>query len=124
MKLCPNCNQSTINAMKKCPTCGTLLNESHNVSFMSALKAQVQDNQATQKAEKDRITEMDKQGIAYCPKCHSTSLSANKKGFGIGKAVIGRTLIGGIGLVAGNIGAQKVKVTCLKCGYQFKPGEK
>ncbi len=75
-------------------------------------------------AEKERIKQMDKDGIAYCPKCHSTSLSANKKGFGIGKAVIGAALTGGIGLVAGNIGAAKVKVTCLKCGHQFWAGKK
>ena len=29
----------------------------------------------------------------------------------------------GIGLVAGNIGAKKVRVTCLKCGYQFWAGK-
>ena len=75
-------------------------------------------------AEKERIKQMDKDGIAYCPKCHSTSLSANKKGFGIGKAVIGAAFTGGIELVAGNIGAAKVKVTCLKCGHQFWAGKK
>lgn len=63
------------------------------------------------------------QGVACCPKCGSASLSANKKGFGIGKAVIGRSTIGNIGLTAGNIGAKKVLVTCLNCGKQFKPGK-
>lgn len=43
----------------------------------------------------------------FCFKCGSASLSANKKGFGIGKAVIGRSTIGNIGLTAGNIGAKK-----------------
>lgn len=64
------------------------------------------------------------QGIACCPKCGSTSLSADKKGFGIGKAVIGAQLIGNpIGLVAGNLGAKKVRVTCLNCGKQFWAGK-
>lgn len=64
------------------------------------------------------------QGIACCPKCGSTSLSADKKGFGVGKAVIGAQLIGGpIGLVAGNLGAKKVRVTCLNCGKQFWAGK-
>lgn len=57
--------------------------------------------------------------MAKCPRCGSTSLSGNKKGFGIGKAVIGAAVIGPIGLMAGNIGAKKVKVTCLKCGKTF-----
>ena len=81
--------------------------------------------------EKENIKQMDKKGIAYCPKCHSTSLSANKKGFGIGKATIGGIAgvatigtLGLIGLTAGNIKAKKVRVTCLKCGHQFWAGKK
>ena len=58
--------------------------------------------------------------MAKCPRCGSTSLSGNKKGFGIGKAVVGAALIGPLGLVAGNIGAHKVQVTCLNCGKKFK----
>jgi hypothetical protein len=73
---------------------------------------------------KKRIKQMDRVGVAYCPKCYSTSLSANKKGFGVGKAIVGAALTGGIGLVAGNINAKNVLVTCLKCGHQFKPGKK
>ncbi|MDL0260236.1 zinc ribbon domain-containing protein, partial [Clostridioides difficile] len=57
--------------------------------------------------------------VARCPRCGSVSLSAHKKGFGIGKAVAGATIAGGIGLVAGNLGAKKVRVTCLSCGKQF-----
>jgi len=72
---------------------------------------------------KDRIKRMDDEGTAYCPKCKSTSLSAHKKGFGIGKAVLGAT-IAPIGLIAGNINAKKVRVTCLKCGHQFWAGKK
>ena len=54
-----------------------------------------------------------------CPRCGSTSLSGNKKGYGIGKGVIGAAVLGPFGLVAGNIGSGKVKVTCMKCGYKF-----
>lgn len=63
------------------------------------------------------------QGIACCPYCGSTSLTSNKKGYGIGKGVIGAGLAGPIGLAAGNIGSGKVKITCLNCGRQFKPGK-
>lgn len=69
---------------------------------------------------KQRIASNKQEGVACCPKCGSTSLSANKKGFGIGKAVVGAALTGGIGLVAGNIGAKKVWVTCLNCGHRWK----
>ena len=56
-----------------------------------------------------------------CPNCRSTYITANKKGFGLGKALVGGVLTGGVGLLAGFIGSGKVKCTCLKCGYEWKP---
>ncbi len=58
-----------------------------------------------------------------CPKCGSNQLTANKKGFSGAKAVGGAILTGGIGLLAGTLGSNKVKITCLACGKEFKPGE-
>lgn len=63
-------------------------------------------------------------GQACCPRCGSTSLTTNQKGYGIGKGVVGAWLVGPIGLVAGNAGRHKITVTCLNCGYKFKPGQK
>lgn len=62
--------------------------------------------------------------IARCPKCGSVSISGNKKGFGIGKAVVGAAALGPIGLVAGNAGAKKIRCTCLNCGHQWWAGQK
>ena len=56
-----------------------------------------------------------------CPKCGSEQIQAEKKGFGFGKALIGAALTGGIGLLAGGIGASKVRLVCLKCGNKWKP---
>jgi RNA polymerase subunit RPABC4/transcription elongation factor Spt4 len=93
-------------------------------SFFKRLANQVEqgvsDVQNEKAATDQRIKENKQNGVACCPKCGSTSLSANKKGFGIGKAVVGAALTGGIGLVAGNIGAKKVWVTCLNCGHRWK----
>ncbi|MBK9505833.1 MAG: hypothetical protein WBP31_06465 [Chitinophagales bacterium] len=58
-----------------------------------------------------------------CPKCGSDQITANKKGFSGKKAVVGGLLTGGVGLLAGTIGSNKVKITCLGCGHEFKPGE-
>ena len=58
-----------------------------------------------------------------CPKCGSTNLHADKKGFSIGKALLGRVLVGGIGFLGGFMGGNKVMITCLNCGHTFKPGE-
>ena len=56
-----------------------------------------------------------------CPRCRSTQLTANRKGFGLGKAAAGGLLLGPVGLLGGFLGSNKVKITCLKCGYTWKP---
>ena len=59
-----------------------------------------------------------------CPKCGSSQLTANKKGFSLGKAVVGGvlTLTPIVGVGTGLIGKNKIIITCLSCGKQFKPG--
>jgi len=57
-----------------------------------------------------------------CPKCRSAQFTAQRQGFGLGKAAVGGVLTGGVGLLAGFIGSRKVKVTCLNCGHSWKPG--
>lgn len=59
-----------------------------------------------------------------CPnvRCRSTQIAANRRGFSAGAALGGALLTGGIGLLAGAIGSGKVKLTCLKCGKTWKPG--
>lgn len=74
-------------------------------------------------AARQRIADNRANAVACCPKCGSTSLSANTKGYGIGKGVIGLAAVGPLGLTAGNIGRHKVLVTCLNCGHRFKPGK-
>lgn len=71
---------------------------------------------------KDRIKQMDKEGIVYCPKCYSTQITANKKGFSLGKAATGSLVAGGV--LLGAVGKNKIEVTCLKCGNKWKAGKK
>ena len=61
--------------------------------------------------------------LARCPKCNSTSLTANKKGFSVGKAVVGGVVALPLGLVTGMVGKNKVFITCLNCGHKWKPGK-
>lgn len=66
---------------------------------------------------------MSEQTEIRCPKCNSKHLTSNKKGFSLGKAVVGGVLTGGVGLIAGTMGSNKIKITCLACGKTFKPGD-
>lgn len=67
---------------------------------------------------------LDKSGQVYCPKCLSTSVTANQKGFSFGRGAIGAAIGLDVGLIAGGIGSKKIVCTCLKCGYQWKAGKK
>jgi ribosomal protein S27E len=58
-----------------------------------------------------------------CPKCGSTQITAQKKGFGVGKAAVGGALLGPIGLAGGLIGSGDIKITCLNCGKAWRPGQ-
>ena len=69
------------------------------------------------------VEKKEKDDTVRCPKCGSSQLTANKKGFSLGKAVAGGVLLVPIaGVATGMIGKNKIIVTCLNCGKQFKPG--
>ncbi len=59
----------------------------------------------------------------HFPRCKSTQVTANKKGFSSSKAAAGVLLTGGVGLLAGTISNKEIVITCLNCGKEFKPGE-
>lgn len=70
--------------------------------------------------------------LIKCPKCGSTSITGQKKGYGIVKGGLGAAALGAmtggvgaiVGLGAGNIGRKKIQCTCMNCGYKFKAGGK
>ena len=74
--------------------------------------------------KESRYQSIHNNNVARCPKCGSTSLTANKKGFSATKGVIGLAVSPLAGAVVGSTGKNKVIVTCLKCGHQWKAGKK
>lgn len=65
--------------------------------------------------EIDFFSQPSEDGIR-CPKCRSNQITANRKGFGWGKAVT-------LGIIGGFIGSRKVLITCLNCGHQWQAGK-
>lgn len=57
-----------------------------------------------------------------CPKCGSDQITAEKHGYNLKKAAAGFVVTGGVGLLAGMHGSNKIDITCLSCGNVFKPG--
>ena len=111
------CLYNMMQAHAKCDLQSTLKQaEKYNVPYKPVII------EKSEKAlDKSHIVNTVDENQARCPRCGSTSLSANKKGFGMGKAVVGTLAFGVIGgALAGSIGAKKIEVTCLKCGKKFK----
>lgn len=84
------------------------------VTFGKSLKAAFSLAADQGREEALRKIQMDRQGIVYCPKCMSTSVTATKRGFSAGQAYLG-------GALFGMVGANKMKCVCLKCGHEWKP---
>ena len=57
-----------------------------------------------------------------CPKCGCTQIIGAKRGFGLGHAVAGGILAGGVGLLAGFLGGSKVVNGCQRCGHSWRAG--
>ena len=50
-----------------------------------------------------------------CPRCGSTQIHVDKKGFDAGNACCGAILLGPLGILCGAGGANKLRKTCLNC---------
>jgi len=74
--------------------------------------------------EKERIKQMDADGVPYCPKCKSASVQyvERRKQLSLGRAAVGGALTGGLGAAVGAVTSNKRKgvMKCLKCGNEWK----
>lgn len=98
---CPECGKEISDKAPACPHCGYPIIE-----------------QPVQPKESE-----DNEEYVFCPKCMSTHVHTEQKGFSGGKALAGAVAFGGLGLLAGTIGSKNVLITCLKCGHKFKAGD-
>ena len=71
----------------------------------------------------EEIQEKDDSNGVKCPKCGSTSIAAQKEGYGAGKGCCGTILFGPLGLLCGAFGANKMNLHCLKCGHKWEAGK-
>ena len=96
---CPECGKQISDRATSCPGCGYPINEPVNATGVVS------------------------EDVIKCPICNSVNVHVSNQGFSTGKAVAGYLTIGALGALAGNIGRDKIKVTCLNCGKTFNPIE-
>ena len=106
---CSECGKQISDKASSCPSCGNPMDKS-SITYPTSRPIST-------------ISTNSEENLLHCPKCNSTQLSTNKKGFSGGKALAGAVLTGGIGLLAGTIGSGNVEITCLQCGYKYKAGD-
>lgn len=141
--ICPQCGKENISNANFCRYCGgQIKNQITQVNDASLkqqeLQAKIQ--LANLKVQKEQLELQQKQlqmqqlqynSMIKCPKCGSTSITGQKKGYGVVKGGLGAAALGaatgGIGLIiglgAGNIGRKKIRCTCMNCGHKFKAGK-
>lgn len=70
--------------------------------------------------QKERLKQLKRDHIPYCPKCKSTSLTYQNKKLSVGRAVAGGILFGSDGAILGGLTSKKGYVKCLNCGHKWK----
>lgn len=125
ISVCASCGKENPSGSRFCGYCGYIYRGGEKQDSMK----QVDVLYATLAMQRQQLEELKKQtrqqaeeeeSAAKCPHCGSKSLVANKKGYGIGKGIVGAAIFGPLGLIAGNMGSDKVRMTCLKCGRQYE----
>jgi hypothetical protein len=86
-----------------------------------------QEKQEEKQYQKDRLAQLKKEHVPYCPKCHSTNITFVRKKLSLGRTVVGgvvgsliNPIAGGAGAVLGGLSSKKGKAKCLNCGKEWK----
>jgi len=101
---CPECGNNISDKAKSCPKCG------HPMGVSSG-----QVNVVVGAPETARTTEPTTKNGLVCPKCKSTNIHVDKKGFDGQKACCGFLTCGPLGFLCGTDGSNKLVKTCLNC---------
>lgn len=106
--ICPFCKSKLrTKQAQQCPKCGRSWHKDRKYSPETNFEETIQNKESDNKIK--------------CPKCKSTDLTSNKKGYSFKKGAAGLLIPGGV--LWGFHGRNKIKITCLKCGHTWKAGK-
>lgn len=91
------------------------------IVYNSELKAYMDTVYAQQELDfQAKAIELKASNTIHCPKCLSQRFDIQKKGFSLGKSVLGIVGFGPLGAVAGAHKSNNRKYKCLDCGHEWK----
>lgn len=70
--------------------------------------------------QKERLEQLKRDHVPFCPKCKSTNLTLVNKKLSIGRAIVGGVVAGEVGAMLGGLTSKKGKVKCINCGHTWK----
>jgi hypothetical protein len=116
---CPGCKYVSEEAFRDCPMCGLIIQKHHarQAKLSDARKQSDMEYEKYCKEQERKKLELNEP--ARCPKCMSNQIHYEKKGYGIGKGLIGLATLGPLGLAAGAIGKNDLLSICVKCGNKW-----
>ncbi len=115
---CPSCRFESQEAFKDCPMCGLIIKK-HNERLASDPEYKRITTERINKDIERKKKEAELNEPVRCPKCKSNQIHFEKKGYGIGKGLVGLVALGPLGLAAGAIGKDKLLSICIKCGHKW-----
>ena len=119
LMICPKCGKTIKGDAKFCGYCGKKIIASKSVPISSSttpgkIISSFPESQQVSTAK----TSENENNAAKCKYCGSTSLQAMKRGAKVGRAVVGALLVGPLGIAAGGVGMNNIKIVCLNCGKE------
>ncbi len=75
-------------------------------------------NKILRTPEDEKREQLEVANLAFCPKCLSTSISAQRRGYNSKRALLMH------GVQYGMLGMNRVQCICMKCGHTWRPSNK
>lgn len=102
---CPECQNNVSDKAKTCPKCGHPMGEKINIVVG-----------APERPINETTVNINQGGTGLiCPKCKSTNIHIDKKGYSAGKGCCGFLTCGPLGFLCGQDGANRLRKTCINC---------
>ncbi len=118
---CPQCGKANPDSAKFCRACGAPLATRDLRSRATSAEQKGEEKKTFGRMESQDIAKAQapEESTLRCPNCGSTNVYVHKRGYYAGRGCCGALACGPLGLLLGQVGAQKIMKTCLNCNKSW-----